>query len=159
MLNTDWSKLSPQQLGAYGEIFVKMCFLSYGMDVYSSEVDDHGVDLVIKDKKKRFQEIQVKSVYKGNYVFVKKRMMLDENTGMPKENYFVCLIRFVQNEEPLVYLIPSSAWNNPDGVLLVSRDYPGGKSEPEFGVNVTKKSMPLLEKYEITTATIKLYFE
>lgn len=159
MLNTDWSKLSAQQLGAYGELYAKMLFLSYGMDTYSSEVDDHAVDFVIKDKQKRFQEIQVKSLHKGNYTFIKKRMASDNNSGKVKENYFVCLLRFVQDKEPETYLIPGYEWDNPDGVLLVSRDYPGGKSEPEYGLNVTKKSMQLLDKYKITRELIGRYFE
>lgn len=158
-MNTDWSKLSAQQLGAYSETYIKMVLLSYGMSVYSSEVDDHGVDMVMKDKQNRFQEIQVKSVFRGNYVFMKKRMMLEKQTGKIKGNYFVCLLRFVQNEEPSVYIIPGSEWDNPDGVLLVSRDYPKGKSEPEFGLNVTKRSLPLLAKYELTSASIARYFE
>lgn len=43
-----------------------------GLDVYTSEVDDHGVDFVVKDKNKRFREIQVKSLRGKGYVFVRK---------------------------------------------------------------------------------------
>ena len=50
-MNTDWEKLTPLQLGKFGEYYAKMEFASYGYDVYTSEVDDHGVDFIAKDKK------------------------------------------------------------------------------------------------------------
>lgn len=51
MANTEWNKLSRMQLGKYAEYYAKMEFASYGLDVYTSEVDDHGVDFIVKDKK------------------------------------------------------------------------------------------------------------
>ena len=49
MSNTNWSELSYLQLGRYAEYYAKMEFSSYGYDVYTSEVDDHGVDFVAKN--------------------------------------------------------------------------------------------------------------
>ena len=49
MPNTNWSKLSHLQLGRYAEYYAKMEFVSYGYDVYTSEVDDHGVDFVARN--------------------------------------------------------------------------------------------------------------
>ena len=158
MISTNWNKLTAQQIGKCGELYAQMTFLSYGMDVYSPEVDDHAVDMVIRDKRKFFWEIQVKSLFKGDYAFVKKRMITDSDTGKVKKNYFVCLLRFVQQAEPEVYLFPGSEWDNPDGTLFVSRDYPDGKSEPEFGINMTGKSKQLLEKYRVTDELIEKYF-
>ena len=48
----DWTKLNNLQLGKYAEYFAKMEFAKYGLDVYTSEVDDHGVDFVVKDRNK-----------------------------------------------------------------------------------------------------------
>ena len=60
-----WSELSPMQIGRYAEYYAKMEFTSYGYDVYTSEVDDHGVDFVARDVKMDiFYEIQVKSLRK-----------------------------------------------------------------------------------------------
>ena len=50
MPNTKWSELSAMQLGRYAEYYAKMEFTSYGFDVYTSEVDDHGVDFIAKSK-------------------------------------------------------------------------------------------------------------
>ena len=46
-----WSDLRPMQLGRYAEYYAKMEFASYGYDIYTSEVDDHGVDFVARDVK------------------------------------------------------------------------------------------------------------
>ena len=70
-----WSELSPMQIGRYAEYYAKMEFTSYGYDVYTSEVDDHGVDFVARDVKTDiFYEIQVKSLRKGNYAFIPKKL-------------------------------------------------------------------------------------
>lgn len=43
-----WFELTPLQLGRYAEYYAKMEFASYGFEVYTSEVDDHGVDFIVK---------------------------------------------------------------------------------------------------------------
>jgi len=40
-------------------------------------------------------------------------------------------------------------WAEPDS-LFVSRDYPGKKSQPEWGLNLAKKYLPLLKEYEFS---------
>ena len=68
-----WSELSPMQIGRYAEYYAKMEFTSYGYDVYTSEVDDHGVDFVASKNSGIYYEIQVKSLRKGNYAFIPKK--------------------------------------------------------------------------------------
>ena len=73
MPSTNWSKLSPLQLGRYAEYYAKMEFASYGFEVYTSEVDDHGVDFIAKNPhNNQFYEVQVKSIRNTGYVFVQK---------------------------------------------------------------------------------------
>ena len=68
MPNTQWSSLSRLQLGRYAEYYAKMEFASYGYDVYSSEVDDHGVDFIAKSPKDhQYYEVQVKSSRNNTY--------------------------------------------------------------------------------------------
>lgn len=50
MPNTTWSKLNSLQLGRYAEYYSKMEFASYGFEVYTSELDDHGIDFIVKTK-------------------------------------------------------------------------------------------------------------
>ena len=46
MPNKHWLRLNHLQLGRYAEYLSKMEFASYGFEIYSSEVDDHGVDFI-----------------------------------------------------------------------------------------------------------------
>lgn len=144
MPNTKWSQLSPLQLGKYGEYYAKMEFSSYGFDVYTSEVDDHGVDFVAKNIKTGiFYEVQVKSLYKSNNVILSKdKLVLDEQ-------HLVCFLHFVEGKLPKVYIIPAIAWKHPNEVLA-DRNYdkPGQKSKPEWGINYSQKNISLLEPYE-----------
>jgi predicted GNAT family N-acyltransferase len=50
MPNTIWSKLNSLQLGRYAEYYAKMEFASYGFEIYTSELDDHGIDFIAKTK-------------------------------------------------------------------------------------------------------------
>ena len=98
-MNTDWEKLSPLQLGQFGEYYAKMEFASYGYEVYTSEVDDHGVDFIAKKKDTGvFYEVQVKSQYKGKYPFVKKdKLVMDDH-------HLVCFLHFFQTS-CLLYIL------------------------------------------------------
>ena len=73
MPNTNWSELSHLQLGRYAEYYAKMEFASYGYDVYTSEVDDHGVDFVARNPNDgEYYEIQVKAVRNLDYFISEK---------------------------------------------------------------------------------------
>ena len=97
MPSTNWSKLSPLQLGRYAEYYAKMEFASYGFEVYTSEVDDHGVDFIAKNPyNKQFYEVQVKSMRNTGYVFVQKEKI------ELQENWLLCLMRFVDGALPEV---------------------------------------------------------
>lgn len=144
MPNMKWDKLNQRQLGRYGEYYAKMEFASYGYDVYTSEVDDHGVDFVVKDAKTgKFYEVQVKSIYKGRYTFMQKQHM--DINDMYR---LVCFLKFEDDKLPEVYIIPATAWHEPNAVLVNRKyDKPEQKSKPEWGISYTKKNKLLIEKY------------
>ena len=50
MYNLNWSRsdLTRQKLGTFCEYYAKMSLASYGVSIYTSEVDDHGIDLLQK---------------------------------------------------------------------------------------------------------------
>lgn len=143
MPNTKWSQLNHMQLGKYAEYYAKMEFASYGFDVYTSEVDDHGIDFIAKTKSGRFLEIQVKAVRQSNYVFMQKGKWDIQNP-----DYYLALLLFEDDKLPEVYLIPATAWKTPDE-LLCDKDYDGLKSKPEYGLNLSKKNRTLLEAFKI----------
>ena len=145
MPNTNWSQLNHLQLGRYAEYYAKMEFASYGFEVYTSEVDDHGVDFVAKlPGKNKFYEVQVKSVRDYGYIYMAKSKMPELS-----EERLVCYLHFVDGKLPDVFVIPATAWKNPN-VVLVDRKYdtPGQKSEPDWGINISKKNYDLLANYK-----------
>lgn len=144
MPNTKWSMLSHMQLGRYAEYYAKMEFASYGFEVYTSEVDDHGVDFIAKlPKGNRFYEVQVKSVRDYGYIYMAKSKMSELS-----ENRLVCYLHFIDGQLPDVFVIPASAWKKPNAVLVDRKyDKPGQKSEPEWGINISKKNYDLISEY------------
>jgi hypothetical protein len=86
--------------------------------------------------------VQVKTVRlpEGNYVFFRKKFFELRNTLL------AALIVLRQHEPPHAFLIPSIAWAEPDA-LLCSMDYEGKKSEPEWGIRLSARNLPLLERF------------
>ena len=144
MPNTNWNNLSPLQLGRYAEYFAKMEFASYGMEVYTTEVDDHGVDFIVKDKNGRFCEIQVKSLRGKAYVFTPKSKF-----DISNKNLYLTLLIFEHGKLPDIFLIPSQAWEVPNDVF-VDRNYdkPGQTSKPEYGINISQRNYEILEIFK-----------
>ncbi len=148
----DWSRLSKLQIGRYSEYFVKMEFTLHGFDVYSSEVDDKGIDFVVRKHPDKYYDVQVKSarmLKSGNYIFMRK------DKFQPCSNILAAIVLFFNECTPYVYLIPSQAWLTPDS-LFCDRDYEGRKSKPEWGLNICKKNMRLLEPYSFTNMAATL---
>jgi hypothetical protein len=135
-----WSALTSQQVGAYAEYFVKMELTMHGFQVYTSEVDDRGVDFVARHEDGPFIEVQVKSARKFNYVY------MDKDKAALRDSLYLALAILVEERPPDLYLIPSLVWKSPND-LFVSRDYEGRPSKPEWGLNLSKKNMRLLEPY------------
>ncbi len=144
MPNTNWSELSHLQLGRYAEYCAKMEFASYGYDVYTSEVDDHGVDFVARNPDDgQYYEIQVKAVRNLDYVYIRKDKMVLSPVRL------VYLLLFSDGALPECYVIPSLTWSNPN-TLFVERNYdkPGQKSAPEWGINLSKRTCLFLKRTE-----------
>jgi hypothetical protein len=150
MPNLNWSKLNSLQLGRYADYYAKMEFASYGLEVYTSEVDDHGIDFIAKTKSGRYIEIQVKSVRQTNYVFMQK-----EKWNIEDANIYLALLLFEDGKLPDTYLIPAMAWKTPNP-LLCDKDYEGLKSKPEYGLNLSKKNLPLLQEFTLEEIVLSI---
>ncbi|MEF3309583.1 DUF4365 domain-containing protein [Paenibacillus sp. GYB004] len=144
MPNMNWAVLNSLQLGRYAEYFAKMEFASHGLEVFSSEVDDRGIDFIVKDKMGRFSEIQVKSLRGTGYVFAQKSKF---NISNP--NLYMALLIFKEGQMPDFFLLPSEAWKVPNEVF-VDRNYdkPGQTSKPEYGINISNKNYEILEIFK-----------
>lgn len=140
----DWDRLNGLQVGRYAEYFVKMEFTLRGFDVYSPEVDYRGIDFVVRRGDDDYFDVQVKSVRMGKgrtpYIFFPKdRFPL-------RDKLLAAVVLFHPGEPPRLYLIPASAWREPNG-LFVDHEYPGLKSKPEYGLNISKRHQALLDSY------------
>lgn len=142
--DVEWKNLNPLQIGRFAEYFVKMFFSSNGFEVYAPEVDDHGIDFIVRSPKtEKFYEIQVKSVFKAKYIFFPKSKF------ELRHGLVAAIVLFpteTKKQEPKLYLIPSTEWNNPNK-LLVDRPYDKGQKSPaEWGINISSKQKEILEK-------------
>ena len=93
-------RLPTQQLGKYAEYYAKMEFASCGFEVYTSEVDDHGIDFIVKTKGGPFLEIQVKSIRGLNYIFFPK------DKFDLRDNLYAAIVIFMPLEAPQFYSNP-----------------------------------------------------
>jgi hypothetical protein len=144
-----WSSLNNQQVGTFAEYFVKMELTMYGWEVYTSEVDDRGVDFIARLPGQAFLEVQVKALRGSGYVFMQKSKF---RLGTDRYLAFALL---KEGKEPDLYLIPSLAWQAPV-TPFVSRDYDGLRSKPEWGLTVTERSLPRLAPYQFEATLTQL---
>ena len=121
-----------------------MDFTLWGFEVYTSEVDDRGIDFVVRTNDRIYYDIQVKSVRRKGYIFFNK------STFQLRSNLLASILIFNPGEPPAHYLIPSTEWLVPNK-LLVDRNYEGLKSTPEWGINISGKNMPIMETYAFDT--------
>lgn len=144
----DWSRLNHLQVGKYAEYFVKMEFTLYGFDVYSSEVDDHGVDFVVRKGETSYYDVQVKSarISSTSYIFFPKDLFPLRSTLL------AAVVLLSQQHEPDLFLIPATAWRQPPNALFRDRPYDGMKSRPEWGLNISQRNIPLLAPYAFSRA-------
>lgn len=69
-----------------------------------------------------------------------------DNSGL-----YLVLLLFEDGRLPDVYLLPATAWKSPNE-LLCDKDYEGLKSKPEYGLNLSRKNIYLLESFRFETA-------
>lgn len=135
-----WSALNHIQLGRYAEYLVKMEFVLANCDVYGAEVDDRGIDFIVRTESQKSYDIQVKSARKLNYIFFPKE------TFQLRENLLAAVVLFDDEMLPVPYLIPALRRSKPDK-MFVSRDYLEMKSKPEWGLSLTKARLASLAEF------------
>ena len=146
-MKAKWTHLKPLQIGQFAEYYIKMMLTIHEFDVFTSEVDDKGIDFVCRHNNGTFWEIQVKSIRteNSNYIF-----QTQDKFDITNKNLFLAVVMFTDDQEPKAYLINAQEWNTPND-LIKFRTYQGLKSKPEYGLNISKKNMPLLKDYTFET--------
>lgn len=150
ILENEWIiNLNNLQLGRYAEYLVKMEFTRFGNAVYSSEIDDRGIDFVVCIGN-RYYEVQVKSSRNFNYIYFSK------NKFVPRDNLLAAVVLFLGEEKPAIFLIPSTRWNRPDK-FFASKDYLNKKTRPEWGLNLSKRNLSFLRPYSFDSTVENLF--
>lgn len=128
--------------GRVGELLVIAKFIENGFDVFSTEVDDKGVDLVVKNELGKYFDIQVKTSNQ-TYVFMRKEVF------KPRTNLYVALLILDKKEDQFFILIPSLDFKNkPLPTFLKDKDYEDKKSQPEYGIDLSDKHLGgIVERY------------
>lgn len=156
-----WSKLSGLQLGRYAEHWAKLRLIEAGYEVYSTEVDDRGIDLLVRIGAGRCLEIQVKAVRNRNLTFIQKKHL----GGSPAEierrlrsGYCMVFMLFEDGVEPEVYLIPGYAWLTPNAGI-----YDNAAGDRQYGpcleIRSAKKNQPYLEPYRLDDQSVSVIVE
>lgn len=145
-----WSRLNHLQLGRFAEYLVKMNFTRLDVSVFTAEVDDRGIDFVIRTDSGKHYDVQVKSVRGSSYIFLRQ----DKFT--PRENMLVAIVRFAHDgEPPKLYLVPSTTCGQSDGPF-VNRPYPNLRSKPEWGLTWSKRTVERLESFKFCNTVRRL---
>lgn len=108
-----------------------------------AEPTDGEADLLITLPNCRELRVQVWAARRGGdgsftYGFRRK-----DRLRLERDQYVVRV--HVEAGTAALYLIPTLAWESPDG-LLVSRDFVGRNSPPEWGINTPNGRLPKLEQ-------------
>ncbi|MEA4926627.1 MAG: DUF4365 domain-containing protein [Syntrophomonadaceae bacterium] len=143
MQRYNWSALTHLQIGRYAEFLVKMEFTMFGFDVFTAEIDDKGIDLIVRKNDAVYYDVQVKSARLSNtsYIFIQK------DKFELRDNLYAVIVLFDKDgKAPNLYLIPSKAWEKPND-LFRDREYKDKKSKPEWGLNISRRNLPILQQY------------
>lgn len=120
-MNNNWSAFTTLQFEKYAAHFVKMNFVAANCAIYEDAGGSRGVDFVVKNEKGQYVDIYLATVYIGktNYVAIPKYYWDKEL----RENLYVALVLFMDEHEPIFYLIPSIVWRTPNELFTDSADY------------------------------------
>ena len=144
--------LSKAQLGKFSEYWVKLVMTMEGIDIYSAEVDEKGIDFIARVDSSRYIDVQVKSFRKNSsYVYIPTHIWKD---GL-RDNLYLALVSISEGVMPTIYLVPSKVWEKPNKIFVYHPYDKGQKSKPEWGINIPKK-LELLEEFSFINQISKM---
>jgi hypothetical protein len=144
-------------LGRYAEYFSGLRFTEAGLDVYSSTVDERGIDMLVRYAPGCCLEIQVKGVRSRNLSYVKKATLGNTPREINRRlcrGYCLAFLMFDDGREPDMYLIPGYAWLKPNA-LLVNNDVGDRSVGPYISICPAKKHQDTLDQYRFSPALLK----
>lgn len=143
-MDTNWSKLSNTQMETFGRYFAKMEFESFGFEVYSSEKNEKGIDFIARRDDGFVYEVQTKTIL---YSSEQCRKSAVYSLDIANLNMHINLLLFKNGKMPDSFLIPAMAWKFPND-LFSNRITDGNKFSTGYVLNISKRSLPILENYK-----------
>ncbi len=139
----DWGSLNKLQIGKYAEYIVKMEFTRLGLDVYSAEVDDKGIDFVVRAGADRYFDVQVKSVRNWGLITLPRAKGFER-----RRNLLLAVVVYVDHRAPEIFLVPSMKFpSKPNqGDLLFYYLGPHGDRQKRFDEYQVKMGKVYREK-------------
>ena len=113
----------------------------------ASNVDNSRLFRVLNRVGERQFDVLCKQVNieKTTYAFIPKK---DLEQGL-RDDLYIGLVLFIDNEKPRKYLIPSTVSSNPNKLFTDS-------VRPEYGINIHKDTFPELVQYAFEEQIIKV---
>jgi predicted RNase H-like HicB family nuclease len=148
-MKNDWNRLTRLQKGAFGEQYAKMLFTRHDAEVYSSDIDDRGIDFVARFPGSEFYEVQVKTVTNMNLAYI------NEDKFKRSDRFLVVLIRLEQSKEPKMYVFRGNEWDSKDG-LLKYKPYTNAKSQPAYEIHLSQGRIQQMGKYRFEKRVAEL---
>ncbi|MGO9499503.1 MAG: hypothetical protein ACLQA5_22755, partial [Solirubrobacteraceae bacterium] len=102
--------------------------------------------LEVRTPSGRSVEVFVSTQRLGGYVFWTKRRF------QPASHRFAAVVLLADAEEPYVYLVPSTEWRSASPPLT-NRDNIGKRSEPEYGISLSRSLVHLSTRSSDTPGT------
>jgi hypothetical protein len=150
MTNARWCRLGGTELIAFGKDHVTGKLERLGCTV-SQPSNPRDGKLTVRTGSGRRLEVFVSTQRVSGYAFWTKRRL------QPDEHRVAVIVLLGDEPEPTVYVVPSLDWADASPPLT-DRDYEGGKSEPEYGIDISRSALTLLRRYAWTDASVQTLF-
>jgi len=138
-----WGALTKNEVGKLGTDIAQARFIAEGFEIHLPDGASVRTRFAIRRARGRLYDVRVRTcrLPRGNYTFFTKRSL------ELADDRLVVLVLLEDGRPARAYVIPSTAWRSPSS-LLVDRDYEGLKSEPEWGIQLSGRSMALLDDFD-----------
>ena len=139
----EWSKLRPlSKLDQLAETIMKTAFiLSENHHVVQSYLNHGGADFKVLNRvgESTFDVLckQI-NIEKTNYAFIPQKHL---EQGL-RDDLYIGLVLFVDNQKPTKFLFPSTVWNQPN--LLFTNS---STKRSEYGISLGQKTFEMLKEY------------
>ena len=142
-MSHEWSKLRPSsKLDQLAESIMKTAFiLSENHHVIQSYLNHDGAHFKVLNRvgESTFDVLckQI-NIEKTNYAFITQKHL---EQGL-RDDLYIGLVLFVDNQKPTKFLFPSTVWNQPN--LLFTNS---SIKRSEFGISLGQKTFEMLNEY------------